>query len=68
MNFNYLLYKTLAAILSTTLGFGFWYMVGWFITNEQNPFSWAWYGKIVYLVFAFTSATHTMDKLTDIKQ
>jgi len=66
--FEELYYKMLIAIAATAFGFGFWYTVGWFLTNEMNPFLWDWYGKIVYLVFAFTTSTHTMDKLTTLKK
>ena len=64
--FEELSFKILAAAVATAFGFGFWYTVGWFLTDEINPFLWNWYGKIVYLVFAYTTSTHTLDKLTTI--
>lgn len=45
----------LLMILSVIFGFGFWYLIFWFITNEPNLFLWHWLTKILYLLFSMTS-------------
>lgn len=33
----------------------FYYMIGWFILNEQNAFLWPWWVKIIYLILSLGS-------------
>ena len=42
-------------IFSFVFGFGFWYLIFWFLTNEPNLFMWHWLTKTLYLVFSFSS-------------
>lgn len=42
-------------ILSFIFGFGFWYLIFWFITTEPNLFLWHWVTKILYLILSMTS-------------
>jgi hypothetical protein len=44
-------------------GFGFWYLIFWFITNQSNLFEWHWATKIVYLVLSFASISGTIEAL-----
>jgi hypothetical protein len=39
-------------ILAFVISFGFYYLIGWFISNEQNLFFWTTFGKIVYLILS----------------
>jgi hypothetical protein len=39
-------------ILAFVISFGFYYLIGWFISNEQNLFFWTIFGKIVYLILS----------------
>ena len=47
---------TLKKFIELTLAFviscGFYYLLGWFISNEPNLFIWTTLGKIVYLILS----------------
>jgi hypothetical protein len=59
------LFKTILAILfGITIGFVGWYFIGWFISNQQNPLLWPWYGKVIYLFFAFVASDNLIDEFT----
>jgi multisubunit Na+/H+ antiporter MnhE subunit len=49
--------------LGFIFGFGFWYMIFWFVSNEPNLFMWHWVTKIVYLVFSFSSTSGIINGL-----
>ena len=53
----------LILILSFVVGFGFWYLVFWFVSNIKDPFQWHWITKIVYLFFGLISAGGTIDTI-----
>jgi hypothetical protein len=53
----------LLAFISFIFGFGFWYLVFWFITNEPNLFMWNWIIKLIYLIFG-AAATEGIIKNT----
>ena len=53
----------LILILSFILGFGFWYLVFWFISNESNLFLWHPIGKIVYLFFCDATSTNIINEI-----
>jgi multisubunit Na+/H+ antiporter MnhE subunit len=38
-------------IVSLVFGFGFWYLILWFITAEPNLFIWTMWTKIFYIFF-----------------
>lgn len=42
-------------LVSLVFGFGFWYLIFWFLTNEPNLFMWHWLTKTLYLLFSFSS-------------
>lgn len=42
-------------IISFVFGFGFWFLIFWFITSQPNLFEWHVATKIVYLLFSFAS-------------
>ncbi len=44
-------------LLGFVFGFGFWYLIFWFVSNEPNMFVWHWVTKILYLFFGFSSTT-----------
>jgi len=50
-------------ILGFIFGFGFWYLIFWFLTNQPSLFEWHWFTKILYLMFAFSSTTGTINAL-----
>ena len=43
-------------LFSILIGFGLWYLVFWFLSNEPNLFQWHWASKIFYLLFAVSSS------------
>ncbi len=43
-------------IFSIIFGFGFWYLIFWFITTISNLFIWHWVTKIIYILFSITSS------------
>ncbi len=46
----------LVMILSIIFGFGFWYLIFWFITTSPNLFLWHWVTKIIYLIFSMAAS------------
>lgn len=46
----------LLLIISVLFGFGIWYVIFWFVSNESNLFMWHWVTKIVYLILSFTAS------------
>ena len=50
-------------LVGIIIGFGFWYIIFWFITTEPNLLLWHWATKIVYLFFAFASMSGILDAL-----
>lgn len=60
-----LLIKTIFILLTSfILGFGFWYLVLWFLTNEQNLFLWSMWTKGFYLIFSITSTSGVMEEFS----
>lgn len=51
------------ALVGIVFGFGFWYLIFWFITTEPNLFLWHWVTKTVYLLFAFAATSGITDAL-----
>jgi hypothetical protein len=47
----------LTLVISLVFGFGFWYLIFWFLTNEPNLFLWHWVTKIFYLLLSFSTTT-----------
>ncbi len=50
-------------LLGILFGFGFWYLIFWFVSNQPNMFEWHWVTKIVYLVFSFSSTSGIINTL-----
>jgi hypothetical protein len=50
-------------LIGFLFGFGFWYLIFWFVSNEPNMFEWHWATKIVYLIFSFASTSGTIEAL-----
>jgi len=44
--------KVIQLILAFVISFGFYYLAGWFISNEPNLFIWSMVGKVVYLILS----------------
>ena len=44
--------KVIQLILAFVISLGFYYLAGWFISNEPNLFIWTIFGKIVYLILS----------------
>jgi|694.fasta_scaffold141443_5 hypothetical protein len=44
--------KIIELIFAFLISFGFYYLIGWFISNEHNLFIWSIFGKIVYLILS----------------
>jgi len=59
-----LLKTVLVFLLSMVIGFGFWYLIGWFISSESDLLLWPWYGKLFYLLFSYQSTNGAVDELS----
>ena len=55
----------LTVILSFIIGFGFWYLIFWFITAEFNLFLWSGWTKAAYLLMSFAAVSGTFDLITE---
>jgi len=44
--------KVIQLILAFGISLGFYYLAGWFISNEPNLFIWSMVGKVVYLILS----------------
>jgi multisubunit Na+/H+ antiporter MnhE subunit len=53
-------------ILGFVFGFGIWYLIFWFITNDPNLFAWHWAVKIIYLFISFSSTSASIKALFEI--
>ena len=54
----------LTVVLSFIFGFGFWYLIFWFITAEVNLFLWSGWTKAAYLLMSFAAVSGTFDLIT----
>lgn len=54
-------------VIGFIFGFGFWYLIFWFITAESNLFIWHVATKVVYLIFSFTATSGIIAGLLDDK-
>lgn len=54
--------KTFQFLISFILGFGFWFLLGWFISSEIYLFAWPMYGKITYLFLSFILWIKVLDE------
>jgi hypothetical protein len=52
-------------ILSLIIGFGLWYLIFWFVSNEYNLFLWHPVGKIFYLIFGIASSTNIINGINE---
>jgi hypothetical protein len=50
-------------LLGFLFGFGFWYLIFWFVSNEPNMFTWHWVTKIAYLLLSFSATTGIINGL-----
>jgi len=48
-------------ILAIVISFGFYYLVGWFISNEPNLFIWTTLGKVAYLLLSGLMVVRLLD-------
>lgn len=55
----------LVVTFSTLFGFGLWYLIFWFISNESNLFLWHPIGKIFYLIFGIASSTNIINGINE---
>ncbi len=53
--------KTFHLITAILVAFGFYYLVGWFISNEPNMFAWTFWGKVVYMVLSGLLVVRLLD-------
>jgi hypothetical protein len=51
------------SIFSFIVGFGFWYLIFWFLTTEPNLFMWHMVTKIVYLIFSIAATQGIIDSI-----
>ena len=50
-------------LIGFIFGFGFWYLIFWFVSGQPNLFEWHWVTKIIYLGFSFSSTTGILNAL-----
>lgn len=50
-------------LLGFIFGFGFWYLIFWFVSNESNLFEWHWVTKIAYLLLSFSATAGIIEAL-----
>jgi hypothetical protein len=55
----------IAILISFIFGFGFWYMIFWFLTNEPNLFLWHFVTKLSYILLSFLAIGGILTNLTD---
>lgn len=55
----------LVFLVSTVLGFGCWYLVFWFITNETNAFLWNWAAKVIYLLLGYAASLNIIQAIEE---
>ncbi len=53
-------------MFSFLFGFGFWYLIFWFITAQYNLFLWHWATKIIYVLLSITSTSGIVESTTNI--
>jgi hypothetical protein len=53
----------LIIVTSIIFGFGFWYLIFWFITTEHNLFLWHWATKMVYLLLSLAATQGSIEKI-----
>lgn len=53
-------------LLGFMIGFGFWYLVIWFLTTESNLFTWHWGVKIIYIFLSFSATSASIKSLLEI--
>lgn len=51
-------------LFSVLIGFGLWYLVFWFLTNEPNLFLWHWVTKFFYLILGASSTNGVFETTT----
>lgn len=60
--------KIFTILTALLIGFGFWYLIFWFLTTEPNLFLWHMVTKIVYLFISIAAAQSIINNiLTDNK-
>lgn len=50
-------------LIGFIFGFGFWYLIFWFVSNQPNLFEWHWITKIIYLVLSFGATSGILNAL-----
>lgn len=58
-----ILKKILIIVSTLTMGFGFWYMVIWFLSVNSNPFEWSISTKLIYLFLSYITTETTREFL-----
>jgi hypothetical protein len=51
-------------LFSILIGFGLWYLVFWFLSNEPNLFLWHWVSKMFYLILGVSSTNGVFENTT----
>jgi multisubunit Na+/H+ antiporter MnhE subunit len=52
-------------IAGFVVGFGVWYLIFWFVSNESDPFKWHWVTKILYLLVATSSVSSIVEETSN---
>ena len=55
----------LVITFATIIGFGLWYLIFWFVSNESNLFLWHPVAKIFYLMLGLASSTNIMNEINE---
>lgn len=52
-------------LIAIIIGFGFWYLIFWFVSGEANLFIWGPWTKAFYLILSFTATSGTVKAITE---
>lgn len=50
-------------LFSLSLGFGIWYLIFWFVSNEQNAYTWSTGTKIFYVILSILTSETMLKNL-----
>ena len=50
-------------LIGFIFGFGFWYLIFWFVGGQPNLFEWHWVTKTLYLVLSFGATSGILNGL-----
>jgi hypothetical protein len=55
--------KAFIILFSLLIGFGLWYLIFFFVSNERNPFVWTLGTKIFYVILSILASESMLKNL-----